>query len=245
MATNSIDRPDPAAWGKGQSSSAEQEFLRGPLGRLKDLRRACGIFAEFILGFRRMHRAGPCVTVFGSARFPSGHAYYDLARETGRILAEAGLTVVTGGGPGIMEAANRGAFESGGVSIGCNIELPEEQKPNEYLSRWIEFRHFFVRKVILVKYSLGFIAFPGGFGTMDEVFELATLIQTGKVQMFPCVLVGREYWAPLIALIDRMKSEGTIGEQDTQFVLVTDSPAEAVRHVLSVAPQPGPQGQPA
>ncbi len=222
---------EPTLWGKLRLDDTEQEFLRGPLTRLKELRRAWGIFVEFIRGFRRMHSVGPSVTVFGSARFGSGHRYYESAMETGRLLAQANYAVITGGGPGIMEAANRGAKAGGGFSVGCNIQLPEEQKPNPYLDLWLEFRHFFVRKVILVKYSLGFIAFPGGFGTMDEVFELATLIQTGKVRSFPCVLVGREYWAPLIEMIRKMKSVGTIADGDTDFVLVTDSPQEALAHI--------------
>ncbi len=214
----------------------ERQFLGGPLTRFQEFRRALRIFTEFIRAFRRMHFVGPCVTVFGSARFAEDHRYYGQAREAGRLLARAGLTTVTGGGPGIMEAANRGAVEGGGFSVGCNIKLPKEQKPNPYLNLWFELRHFFVRKVILVKYSIGFIAFPGGFGTMDEIFEVATLIQTGKVQRFPCALVGRDYWSPLVELVRRMKTEGTVAEHDTDFVLLTDSPAEAVEHVISMAP---------
>ena len=149
-------------------------------------------------GFRKLHFVGPCVTVFGSARFTAEHHYYVLAREVGQRLARAGFTVMTGGGPGIMEAANRGAKEAGGYSVGCNIELPQEQKPNPYLDRWVTFRHFFVRKLMLVKYSYAFIAMPGGFGTLDEIFETATLIQTHKIKDFPLVLVGKEYWQPLL-----------------------------------------------
>jgi hypothetical protein len=217
----------------------EGEFLSGPLSRLRDLRRALRIFFELIHGFRRLHFAGPCVTVFGSARFTEENRYYGMARETSRLLAEAGFTIMTGGGPGIMEAANRGAVDAGGFSIGCNIELPEEQEPNPYLDLWLDFHYFFVRKLMLVKYSLAFVALPGGFGTMDEIFEVATLIQTGKIRGFPCVLMGREYWTPMLDFVrERMLAEGTIAEQDTAFVFLTDSPAEAAAHVLAGAPRP-------
>jgi uncharacterized protein (TIGR00730 family) len=143
------------------------------------------------------------VTVFGSARFTEEHMYYALAREIGQQLARAGFTVMTGGGPGIMEVANRGAKEAGGYSVGCNIELPQEQKPNPYLDRWVTFRHFFVRKLMLVKYSYAFIALPGGFGTLDEIFETATLIQTHKIKDFPLVLVGKDYWRPLLDFLHK------------------------------------------
>jgi hypothetical protein len=187
-------------------------------------------------GFRALHFVGPCVTVFGSARFKADHPYYDLGREMGARLARAGFTVMTGGGPGIMEAANRGAREAGGRSIGCNIELPQEQQPNAYLDRWITFRHFYVRKVMLVKYSYAFIAMPGGFGTLDEMFEIATLVQTGKVREFPIVLMGRDFWSPLTAFVrNRLLVEGTIDPGDEQRLRLTDSPAEAVEWVTSVA----------
>ena len=226
------------------ASTIERDFLEGPLSRLRELRRAFGIFLEFIRAFRRMHFVGTCVTVFGSARFDEAHPHYRSAREMGARLAKAGFTVMTGGGPGIMEAANRGAVEAGGFSVGCNIELPKEQEPNPYLHLWLEFRHFFVRKVILVKYSVGFVAFPGGFGTMDEIFEVATLIQTGKVQRFPCALVGTDYWEPLVVMIRRMREEGTISEHDTDFVIVTDSLDEAVAHVEHWAPEPARRARP-
>ena len=186
-------------------------------------------------GFRALHFVGPCVTVFGSARFNADHPYYDLGRELGARLAQAGFTVMTGGGPGIMEAANRGAREAGGRSIGCNIELPHEQQPNPYLDRWITFRHFYVRKVMLVKYSYAFIALPGGFGTLDEMFEIATLVQTGKVREFPIVLMGRDFWGPLTTFVrNRLLVEGTIDPGDEQRLQLTDSPAEAVEWVTSV-----------
>jgi uncharacterized protein (TIGR00730 family) len=169
------------------------------------------------------------VTIFGSARFPQGNRYYELAREAGQLAAEAGFTVMTGGGPGIMEAANRGAREAGGRSVGCNIELPHEQKPNDFLDMFVEFRYFFVRKVMLVKYSYGFLVFPGGFGTLDEIFETATLIQTGKIPNFPLILLGTEYWKDLMELLrDRMVAEGTIAPEDLARLHLTDSPSEAV-----------------
>ena len=187
-------------------------------------------------GFRSLHFVGPCVTVFGSARFGEEHPYYALGREIGARLARVGFTVMTGGGPGIMEAANRGARESGGRSIGCNIELPQEQKPNRYLDRWITFRHFFVRKLMLVKYSYAFVALPGGFGTLDEIFEVATLVQTGKIRGFPIVLIGREFWEPLLAFVrSRLVAEQAVAPEDAARFLVTDSPAEAVEAITDVA----------
>ncbi|HYL99341.1 MAG TPA: TIGR00730 family Rossman fold protein [Blastocatellia bacterium] len=189
------------------------------------------IFAELIRGFRALHFIGPCVTVFGSARFPEGHQYYELARSVGRSLVDLGFTVMTGGGPGVMEAANRGAREAGGRSVGCNIKLPKEQKPNPYLDRWVNFRYFFIRKVMLVKYSFGFVVMPGGLGTMDEFFEAATLIQTGKISSFPLVLLGVEYWQPLEELLRRMVAAGTIAAADLNLVLITDSVDEAMAHL--------------
>ena len=187
-------------------------------------------------GFRTLHFVGPCVTVFGSARFGEEHPYYAVGREVGARLAKVGFTVMTGGGPGIMEAANRGAKESGGRSVGCNIELPQEQKPNRYLDRWITFRHFFVRKLMLVKYSYAFIALPGGFGTLDEIFEVATLIQTGKIRGFPLVLMGREFWQPLLDFVrSRLVAEQAVAPEDAARFLVTDSPAEAVEAITDVA----------
>ena len=205
-------------------------FLQGPQRRGFELGRAVGIFFEIMRGFRKLHFLGPCVTVFGSARFTEEHAYYVLAREVGQRLARAGFTVMTGGGPGIMEAANRGAKEAGGYSVGCNIELPQEQKPNPYLDRWVTFRHFFVRKLMLVKYSYAFIAMPGGFGTLDEIFETATLIQTHKIKDFPLVLVGKEYWQPLLDFLrGRLVEAKTIDRIDAERILVTDSAEEAVQ----------------
>jgi hypothetical protein len=194
------------------------------------------VLFELLRGFRALHFIGPCVTVFGSARFGEEHRYYKLAREVGGQLAGAGFTVMTGGGPGIMEAANRGARDGGGRSVGCNIELPKEQQPNPYLDVMVNFRHFFVRKVMLVKYSYAFIALPGGFGTYDEVFEAATLMQTAKIKHFPIVLVGSEYWQPLIEVMrNTLLREGTVDAADIAMLRVTDSAEEAVAHIREVA----------
>jgi uncharacterized protein (TIGR00730 family) len=223
-------------WGVTPGSPEVVTFLEGPQRRMAELARAIRIFFEFLRGFRALHFVGPCVTVFGSARFTENHPYYRVGREVGAELAKAGFTVMTGGGPGIMEAANRGAKEIGGRSIGCNIVLPREQKPNPYLDQWITFRYFFVRKVMLVKYSYAFIAMPGGFGTLDEIFETATLIQTGKIREFPLVLMGREFWQPLLEfLTDRMVKNRTFDEADLQRLIVTDSAEEAVRAITEVA----------
>ena len=212
----------------------EHSFLAGPLSRGEEFLRACRIFAEFIKGFRSLHFVGPCVTVFGSARFPEDHPYYALAREVGRKVAELDLTVMTGGGPGIMEAANRGARERGGRSLGCNITLPKEQQPNPYLDKWIEFRYFFVRKVMLVKYSYAFVVLPGGFGTLDEVFETATLVQTRKIKNFPIVLMGVEFWQPMMDYLrETFLKQGTIGPEDLELLTLTDSPDEAVAAIVA------------
>ena len=227
---------DTAEWGKRAGGGEETRFLEGPRKRSTELFRALRIFFELIRGFRALHFVGPCVTVFGSARFPETHRYYKLAREVGAELGKAGFTVLTGGGPGIMEAANRGAHDVGASSVGCNIKLPKEQKPNPYLDKWVDFNYFFVRKMMLVKYSYAFIVPPGGFGTMDEIFETATLIQTGKINDFPLVLVGTEYWQPMIDFLrDTMVREGTIAEHDVNRLFLTDSPKEAVEFVTKAA----------
>lgn len=223
-------------WGKASRDAREHLFLHGPRARRSELREALRIFFEYVRGFRRLHFVGPCVTVFGSARFAEGHPYYALAREVGARLAAAGFTVMTGGGPGIMEAANRGAREAGGPSVGCNITLPKEQKPNAYLDRWVEFRYFFVRKQMLIKYSYAFIAMPGGFGTLDELFNTEVLIQTGKISDFPVVLVGAAYWRPLVDFMrGTLVRERTIDPADLDRICVTDSAEEAVAHVREVA----------
>lgn len=202
-------------------------FLEGPRSRWREFRSAISIASEFIRGFRRLHFVGPCVTFFGSARFQEDHPYYEAARELARRVGRVGFTIMTGGGPGIMEAANRGARDVGARSVGCNIVLPHEQYANPYLDVSLTFERFFVRKVLLLKYSVTFVVMPGGAGTVDELFETITLIQTGKVRDFPILLYGREYWAPMLAQIERMVAEGTIGQEELKFVLVADSVEEA------------------
>lgn len=210
-------------------------FLEGPQSRRFEFLRVFRIAWEFLKGFRTLHFVGPCVTVFGSARFKPDHPYYQLAQSAGATLAKAGFTVMTGGGPGIMEAANRGAKEVGGKSVGCNIRLPHEQKPNPYLDTTVTFDYFFVRKVMLVKYSYAFIVMPGGFGTFDELFETLTLIQTGKIHNFPVVLVGTAFWQPMMEFIrERLEKEGVISPSDLDLLFLTDSVAEAVEYVRDV-----------
>ena len=222
----------PDYWLYSVRRDPEEALLVGRRSRRAELASGVRIFREVLRGFRALHFVGPCVTVFGSARFEEDHRWYALARAMGSALARAGFSVVTGGGPGIMEAANRGAHEVGGFSVGCNIELPREQKPNPYLHRFVEFRYFFVRKIMLVKYSHAFVVMPGGFGTLDEVFETATLMQTGKLAGFPIVAMGRAYWAPLLRFVtEKMIREGTIDPEDLAFFHVTDDVDEAVQVV--------------
>ncbi len=228
--------PAPGRWGKSTPNIEDGQFLQGPRTRGNEFFRAVRIFLEFIKGFRNLHFVGPCVTVFGSARFDERHRYYALARDMGARLSELGFTVMTGGGPGIMEAANRGAKDAGGYSIGCNIVLPREQQPNPYLDKFVEFRYFFIRKVMLVKYSYAFVVMPGGFGTLDEFFEALTLIQTKKIADFPIVMMGKDYWGPLYDYIrERMVAERTIDPHDVDLLLLTDSPEEAIDHIANIA----------
>lgn len=225
-----------ANWEAREAHADQIRFLLGPQPRGFELGKAFEIFCELMRGFRTFHFLAPCVTVFGSARHGEASPYYALSREIGDRLARAGFTVMTGGGPGLMEAANRGAKDVGGISVGCNIELPKEQRPNAYVDRWITFRHFFVRKLMLVKYSYAFIAMPGGFGTMDEIFEVATLVQTNKIKQFPLVLIGSEYWRPLLDFLrDRLLGAGMIDPMDFERFQITDSPEEAVCSVTDVA----------
>jgi uncharacterized protein (TIGR00730 family) len=213
---------------------AEKAFLAGRRAREADLESAVRIFLEFLRAFESFEFVQPCVTVFGSARFGEGHHYYQLAREIGAALARAGFVVMTGGGSGIMEAANRGAREAGGLSLGCNIALPREQKPNRFLDRFIQLDHFFVRKVMLVKYSSAFVVMPGGFGTLDEAFEIATLMQTNKIEHFPLIAVGRQFWDPLIDFaLETMIREGTLSPQDVGFVHRAETAEDVVRLVRS------------
>jgi uncharacterized protein (TIGR00730 family) len=206
-------------------------LLAGPHTRRRELWLVLRAVRDFISGFRALHFSGPCITVFGSARYDASHEYYALAREVGRAIAETGFTVMTGGGPGLMEAANRGAREGGGRSVGCNIELPMEQMPNPYLDRTVSCRYFFVRKVLLFKYSYAFVALPGGFGTLDELFEALTLIQTRKIASFPIVLLGVSYWRPLQELLQRLAAAGTIDQGDLDLMLITDDVAAGVEHI--------------
>ena len=248
MADRTIDLPPalglpptrsttPENWQRTPAAAAPEEtkFLQGPQRRHFEFGQTLKIWWELLQGFRKLHFVGPCVTVFGSARFDENHPYYQQARVVGRYLAESGFTVMTGGGPGIMEAANRGAKDVGGYSVGCNIVLPSEQHPNPYLDKWIDFEYFFVRKMMLVKYSYAFIVMPGGFGTLDELFEVLTLIQTGKVLDFPVALMGRDYWAPLLELMAKMIAERTIVPVDLSKLIVSDDPGEVVSGVTDIA----------
>ncbi len=209
----------------------DRSLLRGPNRRLKELLLIFSVAAEFLKGFRALHFVGPCITVFGSARFDENHPYYQLARRMGAAIARMGFTVMTGGGPGIMEAANRGAKDAGGRSVGCNIQLPFEQKHNPWLDRWVTIKYFFVRKVLLVKYSYGFVIMPGGFGTLDEMFEALTLIQTRKLKNFPVVVMGTEFWSEMRGLVDHMVKGATISPEDIDLICWTDSVEEAVAHL--------------
>jgi uncharacterized protein (TIGR00730 family) len=192
------------------------------------------IMGEFIEGFDTLASVDKAVTIFGSARIGPDDPHYDAAMETARLLAEAGFAVITGAGPGIMEAGNKGARLGGGRSIGCNIELPFEQGSNPYVDTLVNFRYFFVRKTMFIKYSVAFVIFPGGFGTLDELFEALTLIQTGKIYRFPVILFGRYYWAGLLRWLQaRVLSEGKISEGDLDLMLVTDDPAEAVQAIVA------------
>ena len=220
----------------GLVRDAEKAFLAGRRERSHELESAVRFFLEFLRGFESLDLEGPCVTVFGSARFPEGHRWYELARELGRGLAGAGFTVMTGGGPGIMEAANRGAKEGGGRSLGCNIRLPREQVPNPYLDDFIELDYFFVRKVMLVKYSCAFVVMPGGFGTLDEAFEVLTLIQTRKLESFPIVSMGSDFWNHLREFAEKgLLAARTIDPEDLDLIKGTDSVEEAVNIIRSAA----------
>jgi uncharacterized protein (TIGR00730 family) len=209
-------------------TKSEIKFLSGPQSRLKEFLFTISIVRQFIKGFRELHFIGPCITIFGSARFDEDHEYYKLTRKAAGEFAKLGFTIMTGGGPGIMEAANRGAKDVGGRSVGCNIQLPREQKHNPYLDKWVEIKHFFVRKVLLVKYSFAFVVMPGGFGTLDEYFEAITLIQTNKIGDFPVIIFCKDFHQKLIEHTHVMRMQGTVSEADLGLFLVTDSIEEAV-----------------
>lgn len=217
---------------------ADEVFLEGPRSRFEEFMTLIHVLWDFLRGFRVLHFVGPCVTVFGSARIKPGDPYYELARQMGAAIARLGFTVMTGAGPGIMEAANRGAKDVGGGSVGCSIELPQEQKANDYLDRCVRMRYFFVRKALLIKYSYAFVVFPGGAGTLDEFFEALTLIQTGKIKNFPMLIMGTEYWSELITFIDKMAKHRMIDPADADLVFATDSVDDAIAHLKTKAIEP-------
>lgn len=227
----------PDLYDQTPSCEREAEWLRRSGDLLIDFRRAVTIFNELVHGYRALFDLGPTITVFGSARLGEGNPYYELTRTVARRFAEAGFTIMTGGGPGLMEAANRGAKEGGGLSIGCNIALSHEQKPNPYLDRRLTFDYFFVRKVMLIKYSSGFLFMPGGLGTLDEVFETLTLMQTDKLKDFPCVAMGLDFWRPLINFAEHsMLACGTLSLGEIELKL-TDDPQGAVDYVQGRLPR--------
>lgn len=217
--------------GKETMTRKEIKFLEGPQSRWKDFRYALSVLFEFIKGFRALHFVGPCVTIFGSARFNEDHEYYKQTRLLAAEIAQLGFTIITGGGPGIMEAANRGAKDVGGRSVGCNIVLPIEQHPNPYLDKWVNIKYFFIRKTLLIKYSYAFVVMPGGFGTLDEFYEAITLVQTKKLSMFPIIVFDRQFYTEILEHNERMLRAGTISQEDAQMFLVTDSIAETVRYI--------------
>ena len=216
---------------KKATTKEEIKFLAGPQSRVQDFKFAVSVLFEFIKGFRALHFVGPCVTIFGSARFKDGHPYFEKTEELAARIAQLGFTIMTGGGPGIMEAANKGAKEAGGRSVGCNIVLPHEQQHNPYLDKWVNIKYFFVRKTLLLKYSYAFVVMPGGFGTLDEYFEALTLIQTKMINEFPIVIFDTAFHKELIAHIELLKKEQTISPEDTNLFLVTDSVEEAVAYI--------------
>jgi uncharacterized protein (TIGR00730 family) len=213
----------------------ERNFLHGPRARWKDFKYTLSVVGQFIKGFKTLHFIGPSITVFGSARFTEEHTYYHIARELSMKISKLGFTIVTGGGPGIMEAANRGAKDAGGISIGCNIILPKEQHVNPYLDKFVNIEYFFVRKELLRKYSFAFIVMPGGFGTLDEFFETVTLIETKKIKDFPVVVMGIDYHKSLIEHLNKMVINQTISKDDLTLILFTDSIEEAVDHIEKYA----------
>src|SRR6187397_2132731 len=217
---------------------ADEIFLEGPNSRFAEFCTLLRVMRDFLRGYRALHFVGPCVTVFGSARILPDDPHYELARKMGAAIARLGFTVMTGGGPGIMEAANRGAKDVGGRSVGCGIELPNEQELNAYLDRAVILHYFFVRKALLVKYSYAFVVMPGGAGTLDEFFEALTLIQTGKIRNFPIVIMGKEYWRELPDFINKMADAGMISRNDLELIYATDSVDEAINHIRTKAIEP-------
>jgi uncharacterized protein (TIGR00730 family) len=220
------------------AARADEIFLEGPKSRFEESLTLIRVLRDFVRGFRVLHFVGPCVTVFGSARVASSDPAYARARELGGAVAQLGFTVMTGGGPGIMEAANRGAKDAGGRSVGCGIELPHEQALNGYLDRSVVLHYFFVRKALLLKYSYAFVVMQGGAGTLDEFFEALTLIQTGKIRNFPIVIIGKDYWGELLQFIDKMADIGMIARADLDLIYATDSVPDAIEHIRSKAIEP-------
>src|SRR2546421_9601698 len=227
-----------AASSTAPSEPEDEIFLEGPRSRFAEFFTLLRVMRDFLRGFRTLHFVGPCVTVFGSARIHSDDPNYELARKMGAAIARLGFTVMTGGGPGIMEAANRGAKEVGGSSVGCNIELASEQAANAYLDRCVRMHYFFVRKALLIKYSYAFVVMPGGAGTLHELFEALTLIQNGKIKNFPIVIMGTHYWNQLIAFIEQMAQRGMIAPSDLSLIYATDSIEEAIAHIRSKTIEP-------
>ena len=224
--------------GLGDPTTADSALLATRADVHEDAWRALRITAEFVEGFDALAHIPPAISVFGSARIAPGCPAYEAARTFGRLAAQAGFAIITGGGPGIMEGANRGCSDAGGVSVGCNIELPFEQKLNPYVNLGIDFRYFFARKTMFVRYAEAFVVFPGGFGTLDELFEALTLAQTGKILHFPVVLMDRSYWSGLEEWITkRVLGDGHVSPEDTNLFHTCDSPEEALRHIVSVLQQ--------
>jgi len=213
------------------SINSDVEFLKGPRSRWKEFVFSFDVFFQFIKGFRNLHFIGPCITIFGSARYQPGHEYYQLAEEIADRLAKLGFAIMTGGGPGIMEAANKGAKNAGGLSLGCNIQLPFEQKPNPFLDKMVNIKYFFVRKELLRKYSTGFVVMPGGLGTLDEFFEVITLIQTGKLHHFPLVVMGLDHHSKMMEFLEKLVEEKIVGATDYEQILFTDDVEEALKHI--------------
>jgi uncharacterized protein (TIGR00730 family) len=241
-------RPETAERLGGRRPTEDEKLLGGrsmerPAFLETDTWRVLRILSEFVEGFEALAGVGPAVAVFGSARTPEGTPEYELARRLGGALAARGFAVITGGGPGAMEAANRGAHEAGGLSIGCNVELPHEQHLNPYVDLSVEFHYFFARKTMFVKYADAFVIMPGGFGTLDELFESLTLIQTGKIRNFPVVLIGHAYWDGLLSWMREVQlPAGTIAQEDIDLLRVTDDPEEAAAIVGAYAQANGLEG---
>ncbi len=235
---NSTSAEQSLAESNAGTSLADYHLLEGPHSRTSELMLLFRIFRDYIRGMRSLHFVGPCVSVFGSARLPETSEHYQLARRMGAEIARLGFTVLTGGGPGIMEAANRGAREVGGRSVGCNIRLPHEQAPNPYVDRSVTMDFFSVRKTLLIKYSYAFAVFPGGFGTVDECFEALTLIQTGKLKFFPVVVLDTGYWAELIKMLGKMVDTAMISPADLKLIYATNSVEEAIDYIRARTIEP-------